>query len=200
MDTHSAPPRDWQDGVMRWEGLFADLEAQAVALEQAERAAEIEERTRGELATLALLDRLRAATGSGLRLRVAGGRAVAGTLARVGPDWLLLREEQEREAVVPLAALLGVRGLSRYSAVPGAGSAVASRLGLRSALRGIARDRSPVRLELTDGTGLDATLDRVGADFVEVAAHAPGEVRRRRDVQDVELVPFAALAVVRRAV
>ena len=184
----------------RWEALFADLEAQAAAAEHAERAAEVDERTRGELAGLGTVDRLRAADGAAVRLRVSGGRTLSGVVDRVGPDWLLLAEDAGREAVVPLAAVLGVRGLSRFSAVPGTAGAVSSRLGLRSALRGIARDRSPVRLELADGSGLDATLDRVGADFVEVAVHAPGEARRRHDVAEVELVPFAGLVAVRRRV
>ena len=184
----------------RWQALFADLEAQAAAAEHAERAAEVDERTRGELAGLGTIDRLRAADGAAVRLRVSGGRTLSGVVDRVGPDWLLLAEDAGREAVVPLAAVLGVRGLSRFSAVPGTAGAVSSRLGLRSALRGIARDRSPVRLELADGSGLDATLDRVGADFVEVAVHAPGEARRRHDVAEVELVPFAGLVAVRRRV
>jgi hypothetical protein len=190
---------------MRWEGLFADLEAQAAALEHAERAAEVDERTRGEFAALGLVDRFRGGADAPLRLRVAGGRTLTGTVGRVGPDWLLLAEDAGREAVLPMTAVLGVRGLSRYSAVPApaapsSAGVVVSRLGLRSALRGIARDRSPVRLALVDGTAVDATLDRVGADFVEVAAHAPGEVRRRGAVREVELVPFAALAAVRRVV
>ena len=183
---------------MRWEALFADLEAQAAAAEQAERAAEVDERTRGELAALGLADRLRAADGALLRLRLAGGLTLAGAVRSVGPNWLLLAEDAGREAVVPLAAVLGVRGLSRYSAVPGSAGIVASRFGLRLALRGVARDRSPVRLELADGTTVHATIDRVGADFVDVATHAPGEPRRRGDVSEVELVPLCALVAVRR--
>jgi len=188
------------EGPARWSALFADLEAQAAAAEQAERAAEVDERTRGELATLGVVDRLRAAADAALRLRLIGGRTLTGSLSRVGPDWLLITEDAGREVVVPLTAVAGVRGLSRYSAVPGAAGVVASRLGLRHALRGLARDRSAVRLELADGTALDATIDRVGADFVEVAAHAPGEARRRREVAEVELVPFSALVAVRRTV
>lgn len=183
---------------MRWDALFADLEAQAAALEQAERAAEVEERTRGELGAIGVVDRLRGGEGTAVRLRLPGGRTLNGQLLRVGPDWLLLGETAGSEAVVPMAALLGVRGLTRYSAVPGTAGAVAARLGLRPVLRGIARDRSPVRLELLDGTSVDATIDRVGADFVEAAVHAPGEPRRRAEVRDVEVIPFAALAAVRR--
>ena len=185
---------------MRWDGLFADLEAQAAALASAERAAEIDEHTRGEVAGLTLVDRLRAAAGAVIRLRLAGGVSLGGTLMRVGPDWLLVEEDGGRDAVVPLAAVHSVRGLNRYSAAPGSTGVVESRLGLRHALRGIARDRSPVRIELGNGSALDATIDRVGADFVEAAIHAAGEFRRRPDVRDVEAVALAAVVAVRRRV
>ncbi|WP_375487756.1 hypothetical protein [uncultured Jatrophihabitans sp.] len=183
---------------MRWDQLFADLEAQAAALDRADRAGQVDERTRGEVGALALLDRLRAAIGAPVRLQVAGGLAVAGTVHRVGPDWVLLDEEGGREAVVVSARLLRVRGLPRYSAVPGSLGVVESRLGLRHVLRGIARDRSSVRVHLVDGSVLDATIDRVGDDFVEVAAHPAGEARRRSEVREIEAVPLAAITVVRR--
>lgn len=185
---------------MRWEGLFADLEAQAAALAQEQRAAEIDERTRAEIGALGLRERLRAAIGTALRLRLVGGATIAGELRRVGPDWLLIDEGAGREALLAIAALASIRGLGRYSAVPGSAGAVESRLGLRSALRGIARDRCAARVLLVDGSTIDGTVDRVGADFLEVAAHAPGELRRRPDVREVELVPFSALAAVRRSV
>lgn len=185
---------------MRWQELFADLEAQADAIERAERAGEVDERTRAEIGALQWRDRARAATGAELRVRLAGGTALSGVLHRVGPDWLLFDEGAGREAVVAASAVLGLRGLGRYAAVPGSAGLVESRLGLRAALRGIARDRSTVRLHLIDGTVLDGVLDRVGADFADVATLAPGEARRRRDVRDSELVPLAALAAVRRSV
>ena len=184
---------------MRWDELFADLEARAESLDTAARSAEIDERTRGEVGALGLSERLRAALGVPLRLRLAGSLQLTATLRRVGPDWLLLDEDGGREAVVPTAALLGVRGLGRYSASPGAVGVVESRLGLRHALRGIARDRSPCRLHLTDGTTVDGTLDRVGADFAEVATHGAGELRRRSEVRDVELLSLRGLVAVRRA-
>jgi hypothetical protein len=185
---------------MRWDGLFADLEAQADALANAERAAEVEERTRGEVGALGLLDRARGAVGADLRLRLDGGHMVTGRLVRVGADWLLLAEGSGREALVAMAGVVTVRGFSRLSAVPGSARPVESRLGLRQALRGVARDRSPVRMQVRDGTTVEATIDRVGADFVEGAAHAPGEARRRQEVREVELVPISALVAVRRAV
>src|SRR6266536_4551293 len=123
---------------MRWDGLFADLEAQAEALELAERAAEVDERARHEIGRIRLLDRLRPAVGVPVRLRCRGAVAVAGPLRRVGPDWLLVDEGGEREALVAIAAVLGVSGLGRLAAVPEGESVVESRLGLRHALRGIA--------------------------------------------------------------
>jgi hypothetical protein len=185
---------------MRWEGLFADLEAQAHALAAAERAAEVEERTRGEVAGLRVLDRLRPAVGTRAVVRAATGLRVDGAVRRVGPDWLLLDEGDGRETVVAIAQLVSVRGLGRYSSVPGSEDVVTSRLRMTSVLRGIARDRLPVRIALVDASTVDATIDRVGADFVEVAAHAAGEPRRRNEVRDVELIPLSALVAVRRAV
>jgi hypothetical protein len=185
---------------MRWDALFDDLEAQAVVLDQAERAAEVEERTRGEVGALGLRDRALAALGAPIRLRALGGVAVRGDLGRVGPDWLLVDEGAGREAIVAVAALVGVLGLGRYSTVPGSVGVVESRLGLRQALRGVTRDRSAVRLQLTDATTVDATIDRVGTDFVEVATHPAGEPRRRGDVRDIELIPLRAIAAVRRSV
>jgi hypothetical protein len=183
---------------MRWDGLFADLEAQADALANAERDAEIEERTRAETGQLGLVDRLRPAIGMPIKLRCLGGVTLAGQLRQVGAEWLLLDEGSGREAAVVLASVTTVAGLGRLSAVPNTMRQVESRLGIRHLLRGIARDRSVLRAHLLDGTIVDGTLDRVGADFVEIAAHAPGEIRRRGEVREVLVLAIAAIAVLRR--
>jgi hypothetical protein len=182
---------------VRWESLFADLAAQADALEAAERAVEVRDRIRAEVGGLGIVDRLRPALGAPLRLRTPAG-AVRGVLSRVGPDWLLLDGEAGREVLVPLAAVSAVAGLPRQSAVPGSMDAVTARLRLWFVLRRIARDRSAVLVQLTDGSTLAATLDRVGSDFVDVAVTAPGEARRSRAVREVLLVPHAALVSVSR--
>ena len=44
---------------------------------------------------------------------------------------------------------------------------------------------------------MSGTVDRVGADFVEMTEHGAGEPRRRAEVSGVRTVPFAALALVR---
>jgi hypothetical protein len=184
---------------MRWDRLFTDLEAQLDAADAAEFAGEVVERTRIEVGALRLVDRLRAALDTTVRLTCLGSEQVAGRLRRVGPDWLLLAERPEREALVPLAAVTSVAGLGPWSSADagGASGVVAGKLNLRYALRGVARDRAGVALTLWDGTALAGTVDRVGADFVEVAEHPAGELRRVRAVRQVRTVPLHALAVIR---
>jgi len=184
----------------RWDDLFADLDAQMESLALADRGGEVAERTRIELGQLSVGDRLGAAIGSTVRLRTVGGATVAGVLERVGADWVLVDESGGREAVVALATVVSIGGLGRAADVPGAAGAVQARLTMRHVLRGIARDRSAVRLQTVDGGWSDGTIDRVAADHVDLAVHAPGEPRRRSDVREVQLVPTAAIAVVRRSV
>lgn len=183
---------------MRWDALFADLAAQADALGGAERAAEIADRTRSEVGRLGLMDRLRPAIGTQLRVVCHGGLTLTGRLDRVHPEWLLLSEGGGREALVAASGLISVGGLTKLTAAPDSFSAVDARFGLRLALRGIARDRSPVRLHLVDGTVLDGTVDRAGTDFVEVAVHPLGEPRRRAVVSQTVLVASAGLVALRR--
>jgi hypothetical protein len=183
---------------MRWDRLFDDLDSQADALAGTELDAEVTERTRIEVTRLGVVDRLRAAVDHPVEVRCVGAGSVHGRLAGVGADWLLVAEPFGREALVPLASVLAIRGLGRWSEVPGTEGRVAGRLGLRQALRGIARDRAAVQLLLTDGTPAAGTVDRVGADFLEVAEHPIGEPRRPSSVIRVTTVPLSALGVLRR--
>lgn len=183
---------------MRWDQLFADLEAQSAALAVRQRAAEVDELAHAELSRVMMVDRLLPSLGTMLTVRTAGDVRVLGLVGRVGPTWLLVDEGHGREAVIALAQVLTVSGLGRLSSAPGAVSPVESRLGLASVLRAVARDRSGVRLHLRDGSAVEGTLDRVGADYLEIAAHGMGELRRRGQVREVDVVPFAALSVLRR--
>jgi hypothetical protein len=180
---------------MRWDDLFRDLEAQLEAAAAVELDAEVADRSRREAAQLALVDRARAAVGHPVTLRVLGAGPVDGLLADVGAQWLLVAETSGRQALVPLSAVLSLAGLRAWTSLPGEGGQVFARLGLGSALRGIARDRLAVQVVLTDGSVLAGTLDRVGSDFVELTEH--GEVRRRGEVTGVRTVAFAALALLR---
>ncbi len=182
---------------MRWDRLFSDLEGQLLAAEAAELAGEVRDRTRRELGLLRICDRIAGSSGHPVAVTVEGPGVLRGVLLDTGPDWLLLLEPGSREALVPFAAVLGVSGLGAASAAPGSEGAVGRRLDLRWAMRGLARSRTGVALALRDGSTLGGTLDRVGADHVELAEHGQGEARRAAAVRDVHLVPLAAVSCVR---
>jgi len=182
---------------MRWDELFADLEGQFSALASGELDAEVADRTRREAALVRLVDRLRGSLDRTVRLGLPGGGTVTGRLASVGCDWALVDADTGGEVVVPLAGVMTIAGLGPASASPQAESAVDARLDLRIALRSIARDRAAVRVVLVDGTELSGTIDRVGADHIELAEHPAGEPRRVSEVRAVRVVPLHALVAVR---
>lgn len=199
---------------MRWDRLFADLEGRFDELADAEAAAELADRERVAIGAIRATQRLAGSLERPIRLRLAGGASIGGVLRSVGPDWLLLTEGQGRDCLVALNAVTAVEGLT--AATGPETSAFAVRLDLRRALRGLARDRSPVAVALTGWTGgsagsgvgagaagpigsaeLTGTIDRVGADFIEVAVHAAWEPRRAGSVRSVALVPLAGVLLVR---
>lgn len=182
---------------MRWQELFDDLEGQAAAADRLALDDEVRDRTRREGGLVRLVDRLRAAVGEPLALTVLGVGPLHATLLDAGEDWLLLDERTGRDVLVPLAAVMAVGGANRRTAAPL--DQVGRRLDLRWALRGLARDRAPLQVALRDGALLSGTLDRVGADHVELAEHPQGELRRASGVRGVRLLPLHSLAVLRPA-
>lgn len=186
---------------MRWEQLFTDLEAQYDELAEAALWAELADRQRVEFGAVGMVARLTGALEQPVRLQ-AGTATVSGILRTVGPDWVLVSEAPGRDAVIALAHLRIAEGLTASTGGPL--GPVARKLTLRSALRGLARDRAPVSLLLAGsspggptGGDLTGTLDRIGADFVELAVHAAWELRRAAEVRRSALVPLSAVAVVR---
>lgn len=182
---------------MRWQQLFADLSAQFEHAEDAAERAEAASRARLEQGAVRLADRLRAAVGSEVVLRCRGAGQVAGRLTDVGADWLLLEDERGAEVLVASAAVLSASGLGRLTAPPEEPGAVRRRLDLRWAVRAVARDRSTVQVLLVDGARLVGTIDRVGADFCELAEHPEDEPRRAGAVRGVQAVALSAVVLVR---
>jgi hypothetical protein len=198
---------------MRWDRLFADLEARFDEIGDAEAAAELADRQRVAIGVVRATQRLAGSIDQAVRVRLAGGASIGGVLRTVGPDWLLLVEARARECIVALSAVTAVEGLTASTAPVMTGLSL--RLDLRRALRGLARDRSPVAIGLTGWSGglagtepasvagsmgsaeVIVTIDRVGADFVEVAVHAAWEPRRAGTVRSVALVPLGAVVLVR---
>lgn len=184
--------------MTRWEQLFTDLDARFEELAGAEMMAELADRQRVAAGAVSLVQRCSGAIGATIRMRTRGGTAVEGVLRQVGPDWMLLEQRPGRELLVALAEVAVFDGLLAATGAPLSGVAV--RLDLRYALRGVARDRSPVALTLAGADGaaeIAGTIDRVGADFIELAVHAPWEPRRAAGVRSVALIALSAIGTVR---
>jgi hypothetical protein len=181
--------------AVRWERLFADLEAQYDAATEAGFSGEVADRSRSEIALVPLADRLRSTDGQA-QVGIAGADPVVGAVAACGPDWVLLVTEAGAETLVPLAAIVWVRGLTTLAEATT--SVVAARLGLGYALRGMARDRAEMTVIVRTGERLTGTIDRVGADFVDLAEHPLDEPRRAGVVRSTRAIPFTALSALRR--
>jgi hypothetical protein len=180
---------------VRWERLFEDLESQLDAAERDDFGGEVADRTRRELALIRLSDRFRSAIGTAVTFNVDGVDVLGGVISRVGVDWLLLRDESARDVLVATGAVLAVDGLPA-AAVTAAMSEVDARIGIGYVLRGIARDRAPVVIRLRDRSRCHGTIDRVGADFLDIAEHPEGEARRAGHVNRVRAISFAAISIV----
>jgi hypothetical protein len=185
---------------MRWDALFADLEAQLAAAGRRDLDVEIDERARVDAVEVELADRLRASVGLRIRVHLGSGTVCEGVLSHAGSQCLVLDGERHQQ-LVPYASAVRYTGLSRLAA--GDGTAVAYRLGLASALRGLARGRVSLAVTVCRAAGEEAVLhgviDRVGRDFFDLALTGPGEDRRAANVSEVASIPFGALAVLRSA-
>lgn len=175
---------------MRWERLFSDLEAEAAELAGQDREAEIADRTRAEVARSSWIDRVRAAVGISVRLRLLGADMVEGTVLQVGADWLLLRAGAN-DVLVPVHAVVGVEGTpARARVAEPAGKVEAPTW--TAAWRVLARDRAPVRVVRAGGSTVHGVPVRVGADFVELDP-ALGQEQRDAAVGGRVLVPYSAI-------
>lgn len=176
---------------MRWERLFADLEARLEAEDHAATEGEVADLVRAERARLAVRDRLQAHLGERLTWSiVSGDPALTGRLLDVGPDWVLVAIASG-ELLIPIGAVQSIAGLSRFTA-PEAG-AVARRLGIGVILRGLSRDRAVVSVRLRDDQRVTGTIDRVGIDHFDVAVHPDDESRRARAVREVRCLLLPAV-------
>ncbi|MBY0687249.1 hypothetical protein [Microbacterium marinilacus] len=197
---------------MRWDRFFDDLEDQLAAEWEAERAALESEAERLRLARVDLRTRLgglvRDAEG-GVLLELADGAVVEGRPAAVGADWVAVPDAGGRRlSLIPLAAILAIRcshGDLLRSARPSEGAdRLAARVTFALALRDLARRRVGVTIGLTGGTRVEdttrvlaGTIDRVGADHLDLALHDAGSPRRAAEVRGYRLLPLGGVAWVR---
>ena len=185
---------------MRWDALFTDLEGQLAASGRLDLEAEITERARLEAAAVELADRLRGSLGLPVGVHLASGTVFEGILSHAGSQALVLNEARH-QVLIPYSAVVRYFGLSRLAITEP--SRVRQRLGLASALRGLASDRTRLAV-LTSGnaageSALHGVIDRVGRDYLDLALAEEGEYRRAAKVRGVATIPFAALSALRSA-
>jgi hypothetical protein len=202
---------------MRWDNLFDDLESQ---LEQELTSEEIDlqaEEERLRLARMSIRDRIfaiHARMGAGesyvIRVLLKNDETISVRPAAFGKDWFsadLVDDSQRRsQCVVPIqaiAALVLTReqvslslGESAESGSAATAPGISARLNLAFVLRDLCRRRRSLELHLT-GSILHGTIDRVGRDHLDLAAHEPGTARRENEVSHYRLVPFEQVLFVR---
>lgn len=179
---------------MRWESLFADLEAQWEAEIVAGLEGEIAEAERLERSGRLFVERVRAHRSYELALHLVGGARLRVVVGVVGKDWLS-GTEGATSVLIPLSALASAelpdRGAEGSSQVRG-------RLGIGSPLRALLRDRAMIAVYAANGDVLaEGLLVAVGRDHLDVGLSPPGEVPRRGHLRGVRTVPFAAVSVIR---
>lgn len=183
---------------MRWDALFSDMEAQFAEGETLAVEAEIAERARVESASVMLVDRLRGSLDSRITVQLLCGRIFEGSLRHAGADALVLNDARH-QLLIPYDAVARYSGLGRLSLVEP--SKVRRRIGLSTALRSLARDRSGLTVVLRGApqgdSGQSGVIDTVGGDFFDLALVSPGEVRRPSHVRQVATIPFGSLGVIR---
>ncbi|MCC9203606.1 hypothetical protein [Arthrobacter sp. zg-Y769] len=179
---------------MRWDALFRDMEAQLAAAAGLAAETEISDRVRMELRGISLQDRLRSQGGKQLVFDLGTAGMLRGALKHVGDGWVAL-EQEHGAALAVLSHVVAIRGMDRFASPPPG----KVRLGVTSALRGIARDRSAVVVRsagVPAEAALNGTIDRVGSDFLELAAVPSDQPRRSANVTGVYVLPIATVAAV----
>lgn len=161
---------------MRWERLFADLEAQADDLALSERDALVEELRDSDWAQTSWRELL----GGHVALQVQGLGLVEGRVELVNERLVHVRASHA-DVVVAVGAVASVLAHERRADPL---SRVGDRLGWRIVLRALRDEDERVRLVRPDGATHDGVVVVVGQDFVTV----------RDDIGREQAVPFAAIA------
>ena len=191
---------------MRWDRFFDDLESQLASEWEAERAALDTEAERLRLSRIALRERLsvlveRESDSAPPSFEVADGTVLVADVSGVGADWVALEDARSGALVVPIASIAAI-GMPHAdilrSARPAARrSVLADRMTFGFVIRDLVRRRVSVSVHLTQGRRLAGTIDRAGADHLDIALHEPGTPRRASEVSGHRVVPFGAVAWIR---
>ncbi len=192
---------------MLWDRFFDDLEGQLASEWEAERAALDSEAERLRLSRVTLRERLSALidrdrTGSPApSFEIVDGSVLSAEVTGVGADWVGLAGERTGALVVPLSGITTIgmphADVLRSARPAPARSGLADRMTLGFVLRDLVRRRISVTVQLANGRTLTGTIDRAGADHLDIALHEPGSARRASEVTGHRMVPFSAVAWIR---
>lgn len=177
---------------MRWEKLFADLEAQEAAETQRMQEGNVFEVSRLLAAQTTLTEMLAGSIGQTLKLNFEGSaETVSLALENVGKDWFS-GKAGSRTMFVQTSHVATIEPEGRPSAREIDQRAL--QIPFRLALRDLARRRTSVELEGGfPHVNLRGTLDQVGHDFCVIAVHDSDEYRRNRTVRSVKWVPMSRI-------
>ncbi len=147
---------------MRWDRLFADLEAQSDEIDRDERDALADELLDGEWAGTSWRELL----GGPVVLEVLGGGRIEGEVSLVNERVVQLRGERA-DHVVATDSVVAVHSSGRRAEQPGAAE---SRLGWGHVFRALRDSGEEVVARLTDGSTREGVVAVVGRDFVRLRA------------------------------
>ncbi|GAB3600918.1 hypothetical protein [Microbacterium tumbae] len=184
--------------------MFEDLEGQLASEWEAERAALDAESERLRISRLDLRSRLRALceADAAVQVDLAGIRTLTLRAQELGADWIGASADGDHGiSIVPLDSIRGIRmdhGLLLSTLEPAqSGASLRERMTLGFVLRDLARRRVPVWIDDPDGLRLHGTIDRAGADHLDLAEHDAGTPRRAQEVRGMRIVPFNAIVRLR---
>ena len=191
---------------MRWDRFFDDLEGQLASEWEAERAALDTEAERLRLSRVALRERLamledRERDAAPPSFEIVDGSVLSAEVTGVGADWVALQAARSVAVLLPFTAITAIAmphsDVLRSARPATSRSALAGRMTFGFVVRDLVRRRVAVGVHLTQGRMLTGTVDRAGADHLDLALHDPGSPRRASEVTGYRIVPFSAVAWIR---
>jgi len=194
--------------LVRWDRFFDDLEDQLASEWEAERAALDSEAERLRLSRVQLSARLAPLAEGGGQARVvsldlADGATLRARVTGVGADCVALGlvDGPGGAVIVPFASIATIgmphADLLRTARPAPSRSTLSERITFGFVLRDLVRRRAGVSIQLLSGRALAGTIDRAGADHLDIAVHDRGAPRRAGSVAAYRLVPFGTIAWVR---
>lgn len=205
-----APMRSPTVVRVHWDRLFEDLEGQLAAEWESERAVLDAESERLRISRLDMRSRLRVlcAASALATVDLPGGARMRVRLQALGADWVAAAildaaESPPRRStcILPFHAVHGLSVdhgllLTSLDGDEAAAPILRERMSLGFILRDLARRRVPVNILGIDGRDLHGTIDRAGADHLDLALHDAGAARTAAAVRGFQMIPFHAVASV----